>query len=90
MPAADEYLAPDATVMTVDISTSPAFHRATPRVLFRLPPAFQQAPSRYNLGNLLDVTADGNRFLVAMPINQTTRPEFTVVTNWNAALKPEP
>jgi serine/threonine protein kinase len=84
------YLAPDATVMKVDINTTPTFHAAVPTPLFQLPPALQQAPSTYALPNLVNVTADGNRFLVAMPINQTTRSEFNVVLNWNAGFKAAP
>ena len=46
--------------------------------LFALPP---------NLGDW-DVTADGKRFLVAVPpAQQTTQTPITVVLNWEAALK---
>jgi Tol biopolymer transport system component/predicted Ser/Thr protein kinase len=84
------YLSPDATVMKVDISVTPAFHAGPPERLFQLPLAFQQARSLFNLGYLVDVTEDGNRFLVAMPMNQPPRPVFNVVLNWPAVLKQSP
>jgi Tol biopolymer transport system component len=84
------YLSPDATVMKVDISVTPAFHAGPPERLFQLPPAFQQARSLFNLGYLVDTTEDGNRFLVAMPMNQPPRPVFNVVLNWPAVLKQSP
>jgi hypothetical protein len=34
-----------------------------------------------------DVTADGKRFLVAVPVEQTDQAPLTVVLNWQDALK---
>ena len=34
-----------------------------------------------------DATADGKRFLVAVPINESTPAPFTSVLNWQAGLK---
>ncbi len=34
-----------------------------------------------------DVTADGQKFLLLQPAEQTTVPPITVVVNWLAALK---
>jgi hypothetical protein len=52
----------------------PARH---PQLLFRTPAAwFSEA----------DATSDGSRFLVAIPVEQTTSQPFTVVLNWQAEL----
>ena len=34
-----------------------------------------------------DVTADGRRFLVAVPLEQSAQAPFTVVLNWQEGLK---
>jgi len=65
--------------MAVDISTSgAAFQPGVPKQLFALPS---------NVGDW-DMTADGKRFLVAMPLNQqSANTPITVVLNWQAELK---
>jgi hypothetical protein len=70
------YKASDGTVMAVDVTTVHGeFHSATPKRLFNV------ASDRW------DVTADGTRFLVAVPVEQDSRTPFTVVLNWQASLK---
>ena len=73
------FRAPNGSPVAVDISTSPAFQAGVPKQLFTLPP---------NVGNW-DVTADGKRFLVAMPqqAQQYTDTPITVVLNWEAGLR---
>jgi Tol biopolymer transport system component len=71
------YVAPDGKLMSVDISARPAFQAGAPRALFQLPPGF--------IGS--DVTADGRRFLVGVPVAQSASVPFTVVLNWQAPLK---
>ena len=63
--------------MAVDISTSPAFQAGIPKPLFMMPA---------NVG-AWDVTADGKRFLVAVPVQQNANTPITVVLNWEAGLK---
>ena len=65
--------------MAVDVTTTgAAFQAGVPKQLFALPP---------NVGDW-DVTADGKRFLAAVPpVQQTTQTPITVVLNWEAALK---
>ena len=65
--------------MVVDVSTSPTFQPGIPKQLFALP---------MNVGDW-DVTSDGKRFLVAMPLQgqQNANTPITVVLNWDAALK---
>jgi hypothetical protein len=63
--------------MSVDISAKPVFAAGAPRALFQLPPGF--------IGG--EVTADGRRFLIGVPLAQSASVPFTVVLNWQTALK---
>jgi Tol biopolymer transport system component len=78
------YLSPDGQVMALDIDTTHGFQAGSPAPLFKLPPVFLRASG--NPGALADVSPDGKRFLLAMPVSQGSREEFTVVLNWDAAL----
>ena len=71
------YVASDGKLMAVDISAKPIFKAGSPRALFQLPPGF--------IGG--DVTADGRRFLVGVPVAQSASVPFTVLLNWQATLK---
>ena len=71
------YVASDGKLMSVDISAKPVFEAGDPRPLFQLPPGF--------IGG--DVTADGRRFLIGVPLEQSASVPFTVVLNWQSALK---
>jgi len=71
------YVASDGKLMSVDISAKPVFKAGAPGPLFQLPPGFIGA----------DVTADGRRFLVGVPVAQTAEVPFTVVLNWQTTLK---
>jgi eukaryotic-like serine/threonine-protein kinase len=71
------YVASDGKLMSVDISAKSAFEAGTPRPLFQLPPG--------SIGG--DVTADGKRFLIGMPVAQSASVPFTVVLNWQTNLK---
>jgi hypothetical protein len=63
--------------MSAEITTSPVFQSSPAKALFQLPAGATAA----------DVTADGKRFLIAVSINQSGPQQFTVVLNWQAALK---
>jgi eukaryotic-like serine/threonine-protein kinase len=63
-------------VMAVSVSPGKTFQFEAPRLLFTVP---LLAP--------FDVTADGKRFLIAAPEGSSAPSPFTVVTNWQAALK---
>ena len=71
-------VATNRAVMAVDVNgTGAAFQADVPKQLFAAP----------NLGDW-DVTGDGKRFLMAAPLTQATvETPFTVVLNWEAALK---
>jgi dipeptidyl aminopeptidase/acylaminoacyl peptidase len=71
------YVASNGKLMSVDISAKPLFEAGAPRPLFQLPPGF--------IGG--DVTADGRRFLVGVPVAQSASVPFTVVLNWQMTLK---
>ena len=77
------YLGLDGGVMAVPIMPGPEFHAGTPQRLFTVPTAFLRSGTPGNLG---DVSPDGQRFLLALPKGGDHQ-EFTVVTNWQAALR---
>ena len=63
--------------MAVDVTAGAVFQAGTPKPSFKLPPGV----------TTWDVTADGTRFLVAVPVEQTDQAPFTVVLNWQEGLK---
>ena len=63
--------------MQVDVNTSVAFHASEPQVLFKLPSG----------ANNFDVTVDGNRFLVGIPVEQDAQTPFTVALGWEHGFK---
>jgi len=68
------YLAPDGTMMSVEVSTVSGFHARDPQALFKAPP-----------GAFYDVTPDGQKFLIPVPQSLTTT--YNVVLNWMSDLK---
>ncbi len=75
------YLAPDGTIMSVDIQAGSSFQAGVPRAFPVRAPAFADALVRY------DVTADGRRFLVVTAAEESGPSPIVVVTNWTAGLK---
>jgi eukaryotic-like serine/threonine-protein kinase len=73
------YLTLDWKVMEVEVSTNPAFRAGTPKLLFQGPLQRGITHGRY--------TVDGKRFLFRAPVEQTAQAPFTVVLNWQSALK---
>jgi Tol biopolymer transport system component len=76
------YVAPEGTLMAVDIAANPSFQSGIPQPLFSVPlPGQPQAPP-------YEVTPDGKRFLIAALPQQTSNElPITVVLNWPALLK---
>jgi serine/threonine protein kinase/Tol biopolymer transport system component len=73
------YLAPDGGVMSVDVTTSPEFKAAVPKLLFKGPPRVV----------FWDVSNDGKRFLLPVAggtVSGTPAP-YKVVLNWTSTLK---
>jgi serine/threonine-protein kinase len=71
-------------MMAVDIATQPSFAAGKPRVLFE----GQYAPTQGTSPNY-DVSADGQRFLMLKPVEQTgaAPTQINVVLNWFEELK---
>ena len=68
------YISPDNMLMAVPVKTGPVFEMTgAPHPLFRTRPV---GVERY------DVTADGQRFLVAVPADESWGGPATVVLNW--------
>jgi eukaryotic-like serine/threonine-protein kinase len=74
------YIAPDKTLMAVDINAGFTLETSTPRALFTTQVSSYSAPSRYV------VTADGHRFLINGPGGEASQTPVTVVMNWTAGL----
>ena len=77
------YLAPDRTMMAVDVTTGATLETGTPHPLFRT-----QAPSPGSFWRMnYDVTADGSRFLVTTPVEGAApASSINVVLNWPRAI----
>ena len=77
--------AADGTLMAVDVTATSAFQASAPRRLFQLPrPFLVQTTSP---GTLADITHDGNRVLLAMPSEESTRPELSVMLQWQSSTR---
>ena len=66
--------------MAVPVETGAAFQPGVPKLLFQ---------ARFaTLGNAApyDASADGRRFLIATPLEETSDNPITVVLNWQAGL----
>jgi hypothetical protein len=70
------YTGSGGDLMSVDVSTTPVFRAGAPKPMYKFP-----APVNW------DVTADGQRFLFAVPVGQNSASPYTVVLNWQAVLK---
>jgi len=68
------YGSQNSSLMGVDVTTTPIFQFGTPK------PLFQNALGFW-------ATDNGERFLISVPTGQTTQTPYTVVLNWQAALK---
>jgi Tol biopolymer transport system component len=73
------YLAPDGSLMSVEVQTEPTFSpMSPPRALFKISPEVAY----------FDVSPDGERFLISVPVaSAVTAPPYKVVLNWTATLK---
>jgi Tol biopolymer transport system component len=71
------FMGPNATLMSVGVSTAPSIRSEIPQALFRVP----QGTTGW------DVTADGKQILLAVPGGQNTPQPITVVLNWQAGMK---
>ncbi len=74
------YLAPDRRLMAAAVSSEPAFD--TPQTLFQTPVAMGVTALRAHY----DVSADGQRFLLAVPTVQKSSASLRIQFNWTTAL----
>jgi WD40 repeat protein len=72
------YTSPDRVVMSVPIDTRNGLEAGVPKPLFRLPEG---------AGPGWDVSADGERFLLNVPVIKSSSVPLTLVANWASALK---
>ena len=75
------YVSPDGFLMAVAIETQPVFRPASPRKLFRLP----ERPER-DTPVFEDVTPDGKRFLLNVPVVARSSVGFHAIVNWRSLL----
>jgi serine/threonine protein kinase len=75
------YVAPDKTLMSVEIKTGSAVELGAPKPLFVTKVRSYAAPNRYV------VAPDGQKFLINAPAGDATVAPITVVVNWASGLK---
>ena len=77
------YRTADGKMMAVSLKTQSTFEAGVPRMLFQT----SADPLFPNLGIPYAVTADGQRFLINVAMDESRASPITVVTNWTAGLK---
>jgi Tol biopolymer transport system component len=82
------YVAPDGTVMSVEVTGNAVFQSGTPKPLFK-PKGFSLTTTNVTVANW-DASSDGKKFI--FPVTQSTNTpgqptKFTVVLNWPSLLK---
>jgi tRNA A-37 threonylcarbamoyl transferase component Bud32 len=75
------YLAPDHKLMAVAVRTGATFEAEAPQPLFEA--RMREDPDRH-----YDVSADGQRFLIATPLGDESTPPISLVQNWTVLLRP--
>jgi serine/threonine protein kinase len=76
------YIAADGKMMSVAVeSGATGLKLGVPKPLFQTRPEFDVAPRQY------DVSADGKRFLLAQPLEESASVPITVIVNWPLLLK---
>ena len=68
--------------MAVDVESTPAFRLGVPKPLFQTRLNMLAGPTRR-----FGVSADGQRFLMHVPLGSEAVAPITVIVNWQAALK---
>jgi Tol biopolymer transport system component len=75
------YVSPDGFLMAVSVETQPVFRPGAPRKMFPLP----ARPDR-DTPIFEDVTSDGRRFLLNVPVTARSGVGFHVILNWPSLL----
>ena len=82
------YLALDGKLMAVPVRSGDSFEFGTPQALFQAPTVGGATTAGGVLQQQYDVSPDGQRFLMNVPIGgAATSPTITVVLNWTAGLR---
>jgi len=71
------YVAPDGAMMSVEIDMKNGFQPGVPKQLFKLPGEIR----------FWDVTHDGQKFLVPVPVTAANSAPYNVIVNWTSTLK---
>jgi len=71
------YMAPDRTIMSVPVTTSPVFRAEVPRRLFR----------SSSLAQFWEISPDAQRILIPISAGTNSVPPTKVVLNWSALLR---
>ena len=74
------YLSPDRKLMAVAVKAGATFEAEAPQALFDA--RIREDPDRH-----FDVSADGQRFLITMPLGDDSTPPITLVQNWTVLLR---
>ena len=80
------YVAPDGTLMSVNIAAGKEFVARAPEPLFRTEALRAGFNREAPFGRFYDATADGRRFLVIEPIGEPPVAPIVVVLNWRQLL----
>jgi Tol biopolymer transport system component len=72
------YIEADNKLMAVDVKSGARFEHGVPKPLFEARMVPQSG---------FDVSPDGKRFLLVVPLEQAANPPMTVVVNWHAGVK---
>jgi eukaryotic-like serine/threonine-protein kinase len=75
------YIAADRKLMAVAVKLDGGFESGAPAALFLTQVSSVTDPNRY------DVTADGQRFLINSPVEETSKTPINVILNWTSTLK---
>ena len=76
------FVAGDGRMMAVDVEKAPTFRLGVPKPLFQTRLNMLGVPSRR-----YGVSADGQRFLMNVPVGADAAAPITVIMNWAAGLK---
>jgi Tol biopolymer transport system component len=77
------YLAADRGIMSVSVSTSPAFEAGKPKLLFKMPEGISMAGTP---GGSAGVSRDGQRFVIVVPTSNNLR-QITVYDRQGKAVR---
>ena len=77
------YFSADGALMAVGLTGGPVFQPSPPQLLFKLPPRFLRLSPNPSL--LAGATANHQRILMSMPVQESERQELSVILNWRPA-----